>query len=194
MIREEARLINMIILSVVTAIIVTFTGFANFGIAQGQVNNNSTSLTPEQQAAIRDPNNPSSKLDFVNTTESRICGIPKTVINTTTEEAANTTTTIGTETPSSFPDTSIGPSDSTSSSSPTITPTTTNQSPLYEQGYAKGVADAKSIQSRFPPSTTMTPDQVDCDSSIDPQISNEEYCSGYQHGFADTNNNALSGK
>jgi hypothetical protein len=184
----------MIILIVVTAIILTFTGFANFGIAQGQVNNNSsTSLTPEQQAAIRDPNNPSSKLDFVNTTESRICGIPKKIINTATEEAANTTTTIGTETPSSFPDTSIGPSDTTSSST-TITPATTNQSPLYEQGYAKGVADAKSIQSRFPPSTTMTPDQVDCDSSIDPQMSNEEYCSGYQHGFADTNNNALSRK
>jgi hypothetical protein len=192
MIGEEACLINMIIITVVTAFIVTFTGFANFGIAQGQVNNNSTSsLTPEQQAAICDPNNPSSKLDFVNTTESRICGIPKTITNTTTEEAANTTTTIGTVIPSSSPGTSIAPSD-TSSSSPT-TPAT-NQSPLYEQGYAKGVADAKSIQSRFPPSTTMTPDQVDCDSSIDPQMSNEEYCSGYQHGFADTNNNELSGK
>jgi hypothetical protein len=35
----------------------------------------------------------------------------------------------------------------------------------------------------------MSPEQVDGDSSIDPQASNKEYCSGYQHGFADTNNN-----
>jgi hypothetical protein len=40
----------------------------------------------------------------------------------------------------------------------------------------------------------MSPDDVDCNSDIDPQASNEEYCSGYQHGFADTNNNELSGK
>jgi hypothetical protein len=125
--------------------------------------------------------------NYVNTTESRICGIPKTITKTTTEEAANTTST-GTWSP--FPGTSIVPSGTSSSSSST----TANQSPLYEQGYAKGVADAKSVQSRFPPSTTMTPDQVDCNSDIDPQASNEEYCSGYQHGFADTNNNELSCK
>jgi hypothetical protein len=40
----------------------------------------------------------------------------------------------------------------------------------------------------------MSPDDVDCDSSVDPQASNQDYCSGYQHGFADTNNNELSGK
>ena len=42
-------------------------------------------------------------------------------------------------------------------------------------------------------SSTMTPDEVDCDSSIDPQTSNQRYCSGYQHGFADTINNELLG-
>lgn len=30
--------------------------------------------------------------------------------------------------------------------------------------------------------------------SVNPQMSNEEYCSGYQHGFADTNNNKVLGK
>ena len=59
----------------------------------------------------------------------------------------------------------------------------------FKQGYAKGVSDAKSQQSRFPVSTIMRPDDVDCDSDIDPHMSNEEYCAGYQHGFADTMNN-----
>jgi hypothetical protein len=66
---------------------------------------------------------------------------------------------------------------------------------LFTQGYAKGIADAKSL-SRFPASTTMLPEDVDCDSDIDPKASNADYCSGYQHGFADMmrnniNNNAL---
>ena len=65
---------------------------------------------------------------------------------------------------------------------------------LYNQGYAKGVTDAKSVQITTPPSGTMSPDDVDCDSDIDPHMSNQDYCSGYQHGFADTNNNELSGK
>jgi hypothetical protein len=188
MLRVQVCVSSVVIFTVFTATIIILTGFLNFGIAQGQVNN-TTSLTPEQQAAICDPNNPSSKLDFVNTTESRICGIPKTITNTTTTEGAtNTTATIGTETQSS-PGTFIAPSDTSST-----TTSSSNQSPLYEQGYAKGVADAKLVQSSSPASTTMSPDDVDCNSDIDPQASNEEYCSGYQHGFADTNNNELSGK
>jgi cell division protein FtsN len=70
----------IVISTIFAATIVTLTGFGNFGIAQGQGN---LTLTPEQKAAICDPNNPLSKLDFVNTTESRICGIPKTITNTT---------------------------------------------------------------------------------------------------------------
>jgi hypothetical protein len=38
----------------------------------------SLSLTPEQKAAICDPNNPESNLNPVNTTESKICAIPVT--------------------------------------------------------------------------------------------------------------------
>jgi len=40
----------------------------------------------------------------------------------------------------------------------------------------------------------MSPDDVDCDSSIDPQASHQDYRSGYQYGFADTYNNELVGK
>lgn len=66
---------------------------------------------------------------------------------------------------------------------------------LYKQGYAKAVADPKSVQVTTPPTgTMMRPDAVDCDSEIDPQVSNQDYCSGYQHRYADTFNNALSGK
>jgi hypothetical protein len=64
-------------------------------------------------------------------------------------------------------------------------------SPLYKQGYEKGILDAKLVQSSFPASTTMSPDEVDCDSNIDPHMSNEDYCSGYQHGFSDTINELL---
>jgi hypothetical protein len=73
--------------------VVTLTQFGILGIAQGQVNS-TLSLTPQQKAAICDPNNPSSKLNPVNTTESKICGIPVTVkphLSNTTS-AANMTT------------------------------------------------------------------------------------------------------
>jgi len=148
----------MSIISAVT--IVPLTGFENLGIAQGQVNS-TFSLTPQQKAAMCNPNNP--KLNFVNSTESEVCGLPSTPTNkttTTTSPSANNTVTAA----------------------------------LYDQGYAKGVADAKSVQPTTPPSGNMSPDDVDCDSSIDPQASNVDYCSGYQHGFADTYNNELVGK
>ena len=49
-----------------------------FDVAKGQVNNSiSSSLTPGQKAAMCDPNN--SKLNCVNSTESKICGLPKSI-------------------------------------------------------------------------------------------------------------------
>jgi hypothetical protein len=101
-----------------TAAIITLTGFGNFGIAQGQ-SNVTSSLTPEQRDAICNPNNPLSKLNPVNTTESKICGIPKT-LNTTSSTTPDATT--GEEAP---PDTSKVPSDTSSTS------TAPNQSSLY---------------------------------------------------------------
>jgi len=78
------------------AAIVISTRFGSVGIAQGQGNltEGNVTLTPEQKDAICNPNNPASKLNPVNTTESRICGIPKTLhtnstsSNMTTGEAA----------------------------------------------------------------------------------------------------------
>jgi hypothetical protein len=96
MLRKVSSMSIIVISTILAATIVTLTGFGNFGIAQGQVNSTSE-LTPQQKAAICDPSNP--KLNFVNTTESRICGIPKTPTNTTS--TANTTT--GTEAPSVVP-------------------------------------------------------------------------------------------
>ena len=101
MLRKEAFLsvITMLIILAAT-IVVTLTQFGNFGNnAQGQGN-----LTAEQKAAMCNPSNP--KLKFVNTTESHICGIPKTPTNATTS-AANTTTGAEEAPPSS---TSIAPS------------------------------------------------------------------------------------
>jgi hypothetical protein len=174
-----------IILAVSVVLVKSITEFGNVGVAYGQGSNSTSSslpsLTPQQKAAICNPNNP--KLKFVNSTESGICGIPPTPTNTTTTPPAANAMSTETGTKILSPHTSKTPSD---------TQTIVKQSPLYEQGYAKGVADARSVQSSSPASnTTMNPDEVDCDSSIDPQASNEEYCSGYQHGFADTNNELL---
>ena len=83
------------------SVVVALTVFGKFRTAQGQVNITS-SLTPEQKDAICNPNNPLSKLNPVNTTESKICGIPVTVkprISNMT--SANTTTGTETETPPS---------------------------------------------------------------------------------------------
>ena len=89
----------MIILAA-SIVSVTLTGSGNFGTAQGQVNSTSE-LTPEQKAAICDPNNPSSKLDHVNTTESKICGLPVDPSGTTGAEAPSDAT--GAEAPSAVP-------------------------------------------------------------------------------------------
>jgi hypothetical protein len=150
-------------------LVTSITEFGNVSVAFGQGSNSTSSLpslTLQQKAAICNPNNP--KLNFVNSTESKICGIPSTSTNTTTTTpaAANNNTT---------------------------PPTTGKQSGLlYNQGYTKGVADAKSVQiTTSSTGTMMRPDDVDCDSDIDPQANNEDYCSGYQHGYADTNNHEL---
>jgi hypothetical protein len=76
--------------------------------AQAQVN--ASSLTPAQKDAICNPNNPASNLNPVNTTESKICGIPVTIkphpSNATISSGTNMTT--GGEAPPSA--TSIAPS------------------------------------------------------------------------------------
>ena len=65
------------------------TEFGNVGIAQGQANNATSTLTPQQRAVICSPTD-----KFVNDTESAICGIPRTPTPTnTTTSAANMTTT-----------------------------------------------------------------------------------------------------
>jgi hypothetical protein len=159
-------IISKTIILAIGVVSIALTELGNSGIAQGQVSNSTpSSLIPQQKSAMCNPNNP--KLNFVNSTESKICSIPSTPTNTTTTTpAANTTT-----------------------------PTIANQSRLYRQGYVKGVADAKSVQvTTAPTSTMMKPDDVDCDSSVDPQTSNVDYCSGYQNGYPDTYNNELLGK
>jgi hypothetical protein len=87
----KAYLSAMSVATILVAAIAISTGFGRVGIARGQgnlTNGNMTvgnmTLTPEQKDAICNPNNPLSKLNPVNTTESRICGIPKTLhINAT---------------------------------------------------------------------------------------------------------------
>lgn len=92
-------IISITIILAASMVSVTFPEFRNSAIAQGQGSNmTSPSLTPEQKAAMCDPND-----KFVNDTESSVCGIPPTPTNTTTtsSEVANTTT--GAEAPQSGP-------------------------------------------------------------------------------------------
>jgi hypothetical protein len=91
-------IVSITVILAASILLVTLREFGNSGIAQGQGNNmTSQSLTPEQKAAMCDPND-----KFVNDTESSVCGIPPTPRNTTTSsEAANTTT--GAEAPQSAP-------------------------------------------------------------------------------------------
>jgi hypothetical protein len=95
--KKEAFLGLIATIVILAATIVAFTGFGNFSIAQGQANDTSSSsslsLTPEQKDAICNPNNPLSNLNPVNTTESRICGIPVTI-----KPRPSNTTSAGTET------------------------------------------------------------------------------------------------
>ena len=71
-------MIPVMIAALVTTIIIT--GIETFNVTHAQL------LTPKQKAAFCNPNNP--KLKFVNSTESKICGIPATPKN-----APNATTT-----------------------------------------------------------------------------------------------------
>ena len=94
---RKAYLSAISVAIILVATIVISTGFGSVGIAQGQGNltqGNETignmTLTPEQKDAICNPNNPLSKLNPVNTTESRICGIPKTL--NTNATSSNMTT------------------------------------------------------------------------------------------------------
>jgi hypothetical protein len=77
----RTNIVGMRIIAYITAVLVVFTAiivvlaFGTLNVAQGQAGGGNITLTPAQKAAMCDPNNPSLK--FVNTTESHICGIPK---------------------------------------------------------------------------------------------------------------------
>jgi hypothetical protein len=77
----RTNIVGMRIIAYITAVLVVFTAtiivlaFGTLNVAQGQTGGGNITLTPAQKAAMCDPNNPSLK--FVNTTESHICGIPK---------------------------------------------------------------------------------------------------------------------
>src|ERR671932_1695461 len=99
--RKEPSLsvLTMVIIIILTStiVVVTLTGFGSFGnnaqgqgnLTKGNVTIGNVTLTPQQVAATCNPNNP--KLNFVNTTESKLCGIPKTIQNTTSTTANMTT-------------------------------------------------------------------------------------------------------
>lgn len=93
MLRKKTSLSIVSIMAILATslAVVTLGEFGIFGIAQSQGNDTTSLLTPDQKAAIC-----SSVGSHVNTTESRICGIPTTPSSNTTS-TENTTT--GADTP-----------------------------------------------------------------------------------------------
>ena len=88
---------SLTVITILASAVIILAEFGTFGNAQGQGNQTqgnvtigNVTLTPEQKDAICNPNNPLSKLNPVNTTESRICGIPKTLHTNST--SSNMTT------------------------------------------------------------------------------------------------------
>jgi hypothetical protein len=93
--RKEHPVLGILtLITILASVIAVLTEFGYIVSVQGQGNltTGNITLTPQQKAAICDPNNP--KLKVVNTTESNLCGIPSNTI-------ANTTT--GVESPSTPP-------------------------------------------------------------------------------------------
>ena len=94
---------SLTLITILASAVIILAEFGTFGNAQGQgnltqgnVTAGNVTLTPEQKDAICNPNNPASKLNPVNTTESKICGIPVTIkpstSNATTSSGTNMTT------------------------------------------------------------------------------------------------------
>jgi hypothetical protein len=77
-IKKLLMLGTLTMVTILASAIVILTEFGS-RIVSVQAQVNASSLTPEQKDAICNPNSPTSKLNPVNTTESRICGIPVTV-------------------------------------------------------------------------------------------------------------------
>ena len=77
-IRQGSMRKRILIIAIITAAVTTtviITGIETFNVTHAQL------LTPQQKAAFCNPNNPRHK--FVNSTESKICGIPETPKNAT---------------------------------------------------------------------------------------------------------------
>src|ERR687885_361276 len=131
MLRKQLPILSSLtVITILASAVIILAEFGTFGNAQGQGNQTqgnmtvgNVTLTPQQKDAICDPNNPLSKLNPVNTTESKICGIPVTIkprtSNATTSSGTNMTT--GGETPPSSTTTSPPPPPTTSIA-PSATP------------------------------------------------------------------------
>ena len=63
-----------------------------------------------------------------------------------------------------------------------------SSSSLYKQGFARGISDANRNP---PPTSTMSPNDVDCQNDEEPIFDEQDFCSGYQHGYASQNNKLL---
>ncbi|MFL6317712.1 MAG: hypothetical protein ACJ73C_13390 [Nitrososphaeraceae archaeon] len=113
---------SLTVITILASAVIILAEFGTFGNAQGQgnltqgnVTVGNVTLTPQQKDAICNPNNPASKLNPVNTTESKICGIPVTIKpSTSNATSSGTNMTTGGEAPPSStspppPATSIAP-------------------------------------------------------------------------------------
>jgi hypothetical protein len=133
--KQRLVLSSLTLITILASAVIILAEFGTFGNAQGQgnltqgnVTAGNVTLTPEQKDAICNPNNPASKLNPVNTTESRICGIPKTLHTNST--SSNMTT--GEEAPTTGEEAPPSPSQSSPPSPSPATPIAPEAGPPSE--------------------------------------------------------------
>ena len=150
----------------------------------------STTISPELKARMCDPANPSLKV--VNTTESRICGIPKSVKDTTTTAATPTTSVVSASQPAAAVAAPKHQKMTASNNSNTITstvnhsPNQTGKTTVAGKGTTATLAQVKNVSNKSLLSSS--------ESSIAPQVSTMNKKQQQQQQLLPTVGNVTAGQ
>jgi hypothetical protein len=166
----------------------------------------STTISSELKARMCDPANPSLKV--VNTTESRICGIPKSVKNTTTAAATPTTSVVSASQPAAAVAAPKHQKMTASNNSNTITstvnqlPKQTGKTSVAGKGTTATLAPVKNVSNKSllsssqssiaPQVSTMNKKQQQQQQQLLPTVGN--VTAGQNHTFAATSTPVIPGQ
>ena len=196
MVMNGLRVVYLIIISVsiilaASVVLVTLRGFGDSAFAQAQNNMTSPPLTPQQKAAMCKPGD-----NFVNNTESSVCGIPPTPTNNTTTtppspSSAAANNTAGAEVPSkslvSSP--ASGRTTTAAVSNPARSPLLSSQSTVAPQAML-----AQGSRQQIATTANVTDGQNYTFSSTSPVVGSGKLMYLGFHGISSTTDNGLTGK